>query len=179
MEAKKTFRILQSIISVQDCNYYNTNEVSRTSTNGSTIYDNNLSQSLPTNCEISCDVSASVVTSSSERRYFVLPKSQFSTGTSQPSNALFFQFHNSSITFGKRENGSTIGTDVISNISANTYYNIKFVRENTTIKAYVDDVLISTYTVTFLDEYSDWTLSMTRWNQSGTTTLKNVKFMAL
>lgn len=44
---------------------------------------------LPTNCEISYDMSVSSVSSGSERRVFLLPKSQFSTGTSQPSYALF------------------------------------------------------------------------------------------
>ena len=173
--------LLLETYEVQDCQYYNTNEVTRTTTQGSTIYDNNMSQALPTKCEISFDISSDNVSGTSERRFFILPKSQYSSGTTQPSYSLLNQISGNALQFIVRENNSFKDvvyalTDTVVN---NQYYTVKYVRDGTSVKRYLDTVLIDTITVNFLDNYSDWTLSMMRWSASGTSKIKNVKIKAL
>ena len=165
--------------SIEDCIYYNETEVTRTSTNGSTIYDNNLAVDLPSKCEISYDISSTNVSADSERRWFLLPKSQFSTSTTQPAYGLFFQIASSTGTFSGRENNVNLTGVNTGSISADTVYTIKYVRDGTTLQEYFNNVLINTRTITFLDNYTDWTLSMIRWSATGTTKLKNVKIKPL
>lgn len=176
------FRIfLLETYEVQDCQYYNTNEVTRTTTQGSTIYDNNMSQALPTKCEISFDISSDNVSGTSERRFFILPKSQYSSGTTQPSYSILNQIAGNDLQFIVRENNSfkDVAYALTDTVVNNQYYTVKYVRDGTSVKRYLDNVLIDTITVNFLDNYSDWTLSMMRWAQTGTTKIKNVKIKAL
>lgn len=180
LNIKAECRLLIQTCSIEDNHYYNSAEVTRTTTNGSTIYDNNMSIVLPSKCEISFDIQASNVNVSSERRYFILPKSQYSSGTSQPLYALFIQFGSSVLECGKRENGAlSVFTGGTHSASNNTYYNVKFIRDNDSIKVYIDDVLWKTGNASFLDNYSDWTLSMIRWSATGTSKIKNVKIKSL
>ena len=173
--------LLQETYEVQDCRYWNTSEVTRTTTNGSTIYDNNMSELLPTNCEISFDMWSNHSASSGEHRFFFLPKSQYNSGTTQPSYALYIdQLTSSKINAGKRENSSSQGigfTQVTATTS--TYHTIKFVKNATSISIYVDDVFNCTVSLSWIDNYTDYCFSMMRWSTTGTTKIKNVKIKAL
>ena len=175
---------LTETYSIEDCSYYNTNEVSRTTTNGSTIYDTNLSQSLPTNCEISYDMWSQSPSDTSEHRYFLMPKNKWSSGTTQPTEALYFDYHTNSSgngqgNFGKRESNSTIELSAFFNAIISTWHTVKYIKEGTTIKMYFDDVLIHTATISWIDNFTDYTLSMMRWKTTGTSKIKNVKFKPL
>ena len=171
--------IVSETYSIEDCKYYNTTEVSRTTTQGSTIYDDNLSQSLPTNCEISFDIWSNN-SASGEHRFFLLPKAQFSTRTTQPSYAVYMDLLGSNkANLGKRDNGST--SPFVSGFSCtgSTYHTVKIVKTGTSIEIYVDDTLKTTQTLSWIGNYTDYTLSMMRWSASGTSKIKSVKFKPL
>ncbi len=171
---------LVSEIYIEDCSYYNANEVSRTTTNGSTIYDNNLSMALPTNCEISHEIWSNNSNTSSEHRYFLLPLSQYRSRATQPQYALFFdQLGGNNGFFGKRENNSTVALSNNFNCTGSTYHTIKYVKNGTTVEIYVDDELKVTTTISWIDNYSDYSLSMMRWTATGTSKIRNVKFKPL
>ena len=165
---------------IQDCNYYNTAEVTRSSTNGSTIYDNSLSQALPSKCEISLDVWSNN-TSSGEHRFFILPKTQYSSDTTQPSYAIYFDLlKNNQVALGKRENNSSQSVGFqMATATLGTYHTIQFVKDNTDISVYIDDNLIGSFTLSWIDNYTDYCMSMMRWSASGTSKIKNVKFKPL
>lgn len=168
---------LTEIYSIEDCSYYNTNEVSRTTTNGSTIYDNNLSMGLSSNCEISYEIWSDNSNISGEHRYFLLPLSQYNSGTTQPQNALYFdQVGGNNGNFGKRENNSTVSLLKNFSCTGSTYHTIKYVKNGTSVKMYVDDELKVTETISWIDNYSDYSLSMMRWSSKGTSKIRNVKF---
>ena len=172
---------LTKTYTVEDCSYYNTSEVSRTTTQGSTIYDGNLSQALPSKCEISLDVWSNN-TSSGEHRFFIMPKTQYSSGTTQPQYAIYFDLlRNNQLAFGKRENNSSqsTGIDTQTGVTLQTYHTVKFVKDGTSISAYIDGSLKGTFTLSWIGNYSDYTVSMMRWSASGTSKIKNVKFKPL
>ena len=165
---------------IQDCSYYNTAEVTRSSTNGSTIYDNSLSQALPSKCEISLDI-WSDNTNTGEHRFFIMPKTQYSSGTTQPQYAIYFDMlRNNQMAFGKRENNSSqsVGFPSVTATSG-TYHTVKFVKDETSISVYVDDNLIGSFILSWIDNYTDYCMSMMRWSASGTSKIKNVKFKPL
>lgn len=139
-----------------------------------------MSVALPSKCEISFDIWSNN-SSSSEHRFFVLPKSLYSSGTSQPSYALYFDVASSKANIGKRENGSTMGMHVSSlpSISLSTYHRVKFIRDGTTVEEYLDDTLLATQSIEWVNNYSDYCLSMMRWSASGTSKIKNVKIKSL
>ena len=171
---------LTEIYSIEDCSYYNTNEVSRTTTNGSTIYDNNLSMSLSSNCEISYEIWSNNTNISGEHRYFLLPLSQYNSGTTQPQYALYFdQKGGNNGDFGKRENNSTVPFLENFSCTGSTYHIIKYVKNGTSVKMYVDDELKVTETISWIDNYSNYSLSMMRWTSKGTSKIRNVKFKPL
>ena len=161
--------------SIEDCSYYNTVEKTHTTRNSSTIYDSDMSIALPTNCEISYDVWSNNINNSSEFRYFVLPKSQTSTGTTQPSYALFCDALNNQVRFGKRDNNSTYAISNTIPATNSNYHRIKYIRTDTSVEMYVDDNLEHAETINWLDNYSDYCMQMMRWNQGGTSKLRNVK----
>ena len=170
---------LQETFVVEDCSYYNTNEVSRTTTNGSTIYDNNLAIELPTNCEISFDFWSNNL-DAGEHRFFLLPKSQFSTGTTQPQFGLFADQKGGDIgSLGKRENNSTNATYANFQLNGRTWHTVKWVKNSTSVDFYIDTTLKGNQTLSWLDSYSDWCFSMIRWSSRGTSTMKNVKIKPL
>ena len=165
-----------STITVEDCNYYNTTEVSRTTTNGSTIYDNNLSQSLPSKCEISFDIHSNNSTDSGEHRFFLLPKTQYSSGTTQPSYGIYVDALKTKMNLGKRENGSTVGLYPSLAYSSGSYRSFKILKDGTSLTFYIDGDMIGTSTISWIGNYSDYCLSMIRWSTSGTSKIRNVKF---
>lgn len=167
--------------SIEDCTYWNSAEVTRTTTQGSTIYDDNLSQTLPTNCEISFDVWSNVSLTNGQHRFFLLPKSQYMGRTTQPADALYVDYVGGAnrIDLGKRESGSTIGFDSPSNVTMSEYHTVKFVKTGTSVEIYVDGTLKTTQTVLWIDNYSDYCFIMMRWSASGTSKIKNVKFKPL
>lgn len=170
---------LSETYSIEDCNYYNTVEKTHTIRNSSTIYDSNMSVALPTNCEISYDLWSDNTNNSSEFRYFVLPKAQTSTATTQPQYGLHCDALDNQVRFGKRDsNSSYIISNTIPATNSN-YHRIKYIRTDTSVEMYVDDNLAHTETINWLDNYSDYCMQMTRWNQNGTSKLRNVKIKQL
>lgn len=171
---------LQETFVVEDCIYYNSSEVTRTTTNGSTIYDNNMSVALPSNCEISFDFWSNNSNTTGEHRFFLLPKSQFSTGTTQPQFALFADQKGGNIgSLGKRENNSTNVTYANFELTGSTWHTVKWVKNSTSVDFYMDTTLKGNQTLSWLDSYSDWCFSMIRWTSTGTSTMKNVKIKPL
>lgn len=164
--------------SIQDCSYYNTTEVTRSSTNGSTIYDNSLSQALPNKCEISFDLYSNSSSDTGEHRFFLLPKSQYNSGTTQPTNAIYVDAFKTKMNIGKRES-STIGLYTNLAYGSGSYRNFKIIKDGTDLTFYIDDNLIGTSTISWIGNYSDYCLSMMRWSTSGTSKMKNVKFKPL
>ena len=164
--------------SIEDCNYYNTAEVTQSSTNGSTIYDNNLSQSLPSKCEISFDLYSDNSKDNGEHRFFLLPKSQYSSGTTQPTNAIYVDALKTKMNIGKRES-STVGLYINLPYGSGSYRNFKIIKDGTDLTFYIDDNLIGTSTISWIGNHSDYCLSMMRWSTSGTSKIKNVKFKPL
>ena len=160
---------------VEDCRYYNSSEVTRNTKNGSTIYDNNMSVALPSNCEISFDFWSNNP-DSGEHRFFLLPKSQFSTGTTQPQFALFADQKGGDIgSLGKRDNNLTNAIYVNFQLTGSTWHTVKWVKNSTSVDFYMDTTLKGNRTISWLDSYSDWCCSMMRWSSSGTSKLRNVK----
>ena len=151
---------------VEDCMYYNTIEKTHTTRNSSTIYDSDMSVALPTNCEISYDIWSNNTNNSSEFRYFVLPKAQTSTDTTQPSYALFCDALDDQVRFGKRDNNSTYTMSNTIPATNSNYHRIKYIRTDTIVEIYVDDNLECTETINWLDNYSDYCMQMMRWSQS-------------
>ena len=164
--------------SIEDCNYYNTAEVTRSSTYGSTIYDNNLSQSLPSKCEISFDLYSDSSSDSGEHRFFLLPKSQYNSATTQPTNAIYVDAYKTKMNIGKRES-STIGLYTNLAYMSGSYRNFKIIKDGTDLTFYIDDNLIGTSTISWIGNHSDYCLSMMRWATGGTSKIKNVKFKPL
>lgn len=163
---------------IQDCSYYNPAEVTRSSTNGSTIYDNSLSQALPSKCEISFDLYSDNSTDSGEHRFFLLPKSQYSSGTTQPTNAIYVDALKTKMNIGKRES-STAGLYPDLAYGSGSYRNFKIIKDGTDLTFYIGDNLIGTSTISWIGNHSDYCLSMMRWSTSGTSKIKNVKFKPL
>lgn len=162
-------------INIEDCIYYNPTEVSRTATNGSTIYDDDMSITLPVNCTITMDYYSNN-TQSGEHRFFMLPKSYWNSGTTQPTYALYIDHYSTSkVNIGNRNNGSTQSFITLSNITGSTYHTLKYVKTGTSIAVYIDDDLKTTQTISWINNYSDYCLSMMRWNARGTSKIKNVK----
>ena len=164
--------------SIEDCNYYNTAEVTQSSTNGSTIYDNNLSQSLPSKCEISFDLYSDNSKDNGEHRFFLLPKSQYSSGTTQPTNAIYVDALKTKMNIGKRES-STVGLYINLPYGSGSYRNFKIIKDGTDLTFYIDDNLIGTSTISWIGNHSNYCVSMMRWSTSGTSKIKNVKFKPL
>ena len=169
---------LVSEIYVEDCNYYNALEVTRTATNGSTIYDNDLSQALPSKCEISFDLYSDNSTDSGEHRFFILPKSQYSSSTTQPTNAIYVDALKTKMNIGKRES-STVGLFANLAYGSGVYRNFKITKDGTDLTFYIDSDLIGTSTVSWIGNHSDYCFSMIRWSTSGTSKMKNVKIKVL
>ena len=162
--------------SIEDCIYYNSSEVTRTTKNGSTIYDNNMSVALPSNCEISFDFWSNNSNSTGEHRFFLLPKSQFSTGTTQPEFALFADQKGGNIgSLGKRDHNLTNAIYANFELTGSTWHTVKWVKYSTSVDFYMDTTLKGNQTLSWLDSYSDWCFSMMRWSSSGTSKLRNVK----
>lgn len=171
---------VSEIYVVEDCIYYNSSEVTRTTTNGSTIYDNNMSVALPSNCEISFDFWSNNPNPTGEHRFFLLPKSQFSTGTTQPQFALYADQKSGNIgSLGKRENNSTNTTYANFQVTGSTWHTVKWVKNSTSVDFYMDTTLKGNQTISWLDSYSDWCFSMMRWSSTGTSTMKNIKLKPL
>lgn len=65
-----------------------------------------------------------------------------------------------------------------SNASTSTEYHYKIEREGTSVRFYVDDTLIQTRTVSFLSNYSTWSIYSIIWG-NGTQKVKNIKLKPL
>ena len=168
---------LQKTYEVQDCRYWNSNEVSVTGSNKHTLYDPNLSVTLPTNAEISFDVINEYISGNKDYRWWLLSKSLFN-GMSYPNDALFFDKKLSYILYNQQVNGSTKYSSS-KQFSASKYANIKYVKNGTSVKVYVDDVFMFEDTVSWIDNYTDYTISMMKWSGDELIKMKNVKIKNL
>lgn len=176
--------IISSEVYIEDCTYWNETETTRALTNGSTIYDNDMSVALPSKCEISFDECSIKIGSGGQHRFFLLPKSQYSSGITQPQSAIYFdnETANDVHTFGKRENDSTIESTIEfmrESDSLGNYHTVKYIVDGTTVQMYFDGVLKTTQTLSWIGDYSDYCLSMTRWSAGGISKIKNVKIKPL
>lgn len=172
--------LLQKTFVVEDCNYWNTAEVTRTSTNGSTIYDNNMSEALPTNCEISFDIWSNNSNTSGEHRFFLLPKSQYCNNTVQPQYALYVdQMGGDKGRLGQRNNNGTFDFIEKYSLTSSSYHTVKIIKTNDSLEFYVDDTLKTTQVLDWINNYTDYCFSMMRWTSSGTSKLKNIKIKTL
>lgn len=169
--------LLQKTYEVQDCRYWNSNEVSVTGSNKHTLYDPNLSVTLPTNAEISFDVINEYISGNKDYRWWLLSKSLFN-GMSYPNDALFFDKKLSYILYNQQVNGSTKYSSS-KQFSASKYANIKYVKNGTSVKVYVDDVFMFEDTVSWIDNYTDYTISMMKWSGDELIKMKNVKIKNL
>lgn len=173
------FRIfLQETFVLEDCRYWNDNEVSVNGSYNHTLYDSNLSVSLPTNAEISFDTTIIYISGDKDYRWWFFSKSQFNSSTTGPNNALFFDKKTSYILYNQRVNGSNKYSSS-KRFSAKEYANIKYVKSGTSIKVYVDDVFMFEDTVSWIDNYTDYTISMMKWSGSEVIKMKNVKIKDL
>lgn len=171
--------VTSSPVTIEDCVYYNTSAVAHTTTNESTIYDNDMSITLPSKCEVSFDFWSNN-TQSGEHRFFLLPKSQFSTDTTQPQYGLFADQKGGNIgSLGKREDNSTVTTYANFSVTGSTWHTVKWVKDNTKVLFYIDTTLKGNQTLSWIDNYSNWCFSMIRWTCTGTSIMKNVKIKAL
>lgn len=168
--------LLQETYEVQDCFYWNDNEIQITGTNKHTLYDSDLSVALPTNAEISFDVNTVTTSTSKDYRWWFMSKSLF-RGMTYPSDSLYFDKKPSYILYNQRANGSD--KYPAKQFTASTYATIKYVKNGTTVKVYVDDTLMFEDTVSWIENYSDYTISAMKWSGSETMKMKNVKFKAL
>lgn len=158
--------------------YANYSEVTRNTTHGSTIYDADMSVELPTNCTIYFDVWSNNSSTSSEHRFFLMPKSQWVSTADQPTEALFIDLMGSDkAQFGKRESNATSYFAQNISCTGSTYHTIKIVKTGTTLKFYIDDDLKTTQTVSWIDNHTDYCMSMMRWSSTGTSKLKNVEII--
>ena len=171
--------IISSEVYIEDCTYWNETETTRI-TNGSTIYDNDMSVALPSKCEISFDECSIKSGSGGQHRFFLLPKSQYRSNIAQPQSAIYFdnETNNNVHTFGKRENDSTIEF-IRESDSLGSYHTIKYIVDGTTVQMYFDDALKTTQTLSWISNYSDYCLSMIRWSADGISKIKNVKIKPL
>ena len=172
--------IISSEVYIEDCTYWNETETTRILTNGSTIYDNDMSVALPSKCEISFDECSIKSGSGGQHRFFLLPKSQYRSNIAQPQSAIYFdnETTNNVHTFGKRENDSTIEF-IRESDSLGSYHTIKYIVDGTTVQMYFDDALKTTQTLSWISNYSDYCLSMIRWSADGISKIKNVKIKPL
>ena len=169
------------IFVVEDCIYWNETEVTRSTTNGSTIYDNNLAIALPSNCEITLEAwSNNSTTGSGEHRFFMLPKSQYNSGTTQPQYGLYFDLlGQNNAKFGKRQSNSSVTVGSSFSATRSTYHTVKLVKTGTSIAFYFNDELKTTESESWIDDYTDYCFSMMRWTTGGTSRLRNVKIKPL
>ena len=169
--------VSSSAVTVEDCIFYLSDEISRTK-GSSTLYEklyDNISSSLPNKFEWSMDMKTTNVSTSSEQRVFLAPTY---SSNSQPSNGIFFQFGSSACECGTRTNSSTSGTGSVS-ATTNTYYHFKFIRNGNTLTPYINTTQKTAKTTpSWIDNQTNWLLSLILW-KTGTLTWKNMKIKAL
>ena len=167
-----------NVVNVTVYLYYNATEKTYGgTTNTHQLYDSDMSVNLPTNAEISFDVKTGTTSTSKDYRYWFLPKSQFN-GMNYPSCGIYFDKKPSYIYLGKMVDGTNSGLGSF-NCASNQYITIKYVKEGTNVKVYTDDTLQTTISLSCIDNFSDWTISLMTWSGTETRYIKNVKVKSL
>lgn len=138
-----------------------------------------MSLALPSNCEISADLYSNNDIDDGEHRFFLLPKTQYSSGTTQPSYGIYVDALKTKMNIGKRENSSTVGLYPSLAYGSGSYRNFKILKDGTSLTFYIDNTLIGTSTISWIGNYSNYCWSMIRWSTSGTSKIRNVKFKSL
>lgn len=83
---------------------------------------------------------------------------------------------NRSLYYGYRT--TTTSANNSSNRTADHWYNMKIVREGTSIKYYIDNTLINSQSVSFISNYDEWSIYGIGWG-STTITFKNIRLKPL
>ena len=165
--------VLQETYELTDTVVYKPTEISQPAQgNGdhSWLLDNDLTIDLPTNCEITFKVK----TTSCCSRFGIYSKSQI---TSSVSNYGFGE-SNSSSEIGAFYRATTSQGWGTNESSPTSYHSFKFVKEGTTITAYVDDNSKGSQTFSWIGNYSDYTFGFWTWG-TGTITVKDIMVKAL
>ena len=133
---------------------------------------------LSTNAEISFDINIPS-NNDYDYRYWILPKSQFN-GMNYPPYAFWFHKKSSRVECNEMLNGNYRYSSVkIQSTKTNEYVTMKYVKNGTEISAYVDDTLIYTNTCEWIDNYTDYCISLMKWTGDKTMLIKNVKVKPL
>ena len=161
-------------VEIEDCIYYNTATNTNSTRSSHKLYDSTLSVQLPSTVEISFDIHTPSV-SNYDYRYWLMSKSQFTGNTNYPTNGLFIDKKDTSIIYAVRTNGS-MSPYITGSVATNyTYATVKYVISGTEVSLYSDDTLVDTRTISWITDYSDYTISMMKWSGSQTMYMKNVK----
>ena len=170
--------LVSKIYEMQDCGYWNPTEKSLATKNTHMLYDENMAEQLPTNAEISFDVHIPS-NNNWDYPYIFAPKSLFDAN-SFPQYGLFFYKRASSVLCNELVNGTTrYSSDKTHPTTTNQYITMKYVKNGTKISVYVDDSLIYTDTVDWIDNYTDYCVSIRKWSGTSTMYIKNVKIKPL
>ena len=159
---------------IEDCIYWNSSEISYTSsyTSGdhSIKVDSNFTTALPTNCEVSLDVKTNIDGS----RLQLSSNSKYSSSTS---NYGFGSNRDSSYInpYYRSTSSNRIGSGISRD---NNYHSFKFLKTGTSLESYMDNVLQGTNTLSWLNNYNDYTWIWWVW-KSGTIYAKNIKIKPL
>ena len=139
-----------------------------------------MSEALPTNCEISFDIWSNNSNTNGEHRFFILPKSQYSSDTIQPQYGLYVdQVGGNKGRLGQRNNNSTSDFIEKYSLTNSSYHTVKIIKTNDSLEFYIDDTLKTTQVLNWINNYTDYCFSMIRWTSPGTSKIKNIKIKTL
>ena len=175
---KSECNLITDNLTIEDCGYWNPTEKSLATKNTHILYDENMAEQLSTNAEISFDVH---IPSNNDwdYPYIFFPKSLFDA-SSFPQYGLFFYKKVSSVLCNELVNGTTrYSSNKTHSTITNQYITMKYVKNGTEISVYVDDSLIYTDTVDWIDNYTDYCVSFRKWSGVSTMYMKNVKIKPL
>jgi hypothetical protein len=135
---------------------------------------NDISLTLPSQCEISFDIKSTGGTTSNEHRFFIQPNSLYVSAT-QPRYGFFIDNRGSSTGgIGYRNNGTTLSIgSTFSTYTVNEYHTVRIVRNGSSLTFHFDGESKGTQAITYLDNYTDWGFYFHLWN-NGTMTVRNL-----
>ena len=169
--------VVSDAYTVSDRLLYRSNEYSLTKSSGGVLNQavaNDISLTLPSQCEISFDIKTTGGTSSAEHRLFIQPISLYVSGT-QPRYGLFIDNRGDSTGgIGYRNNGNTVSIgSTFSTYTVNEYHTVRIVRSGSSLTFYFDGDSKGTQAINYLDNYADWGFYFHLWN-NGTMTVRNL-----
>lgn len=142
------------------------------------LYDTNMAVQLSTNAEISFDVHIPS-NNGYDYRYGLFSKALYD-GMNYPKPSLLFLKKSSSVECNEMlSSGLRYSSYKTYSTPSNEYITMKYVKNGTEISVYVNDNLIYTDTVSWINDYTDYTVSMIKWGGASTMYMKNVKIKPL